>query len=61
MLVFRVKVGFTGDHPFLDDDSEFQAWLAQNTGRRHKFFDGDDVSRTDNVFYIRLLFKIILT
>jgi len=29
-------------HPELDNNSEFQAWIAENTGRRHRFFDGSD-------------------
>ncbi|KAL7502826.1 hypothetical protein ACHAXN_001326, partial [Cyclotella atomus] len=40
--VANTKIGFDGVHPELDNDSEFQAWIAENTGRRHKFFDDSD-------------------
>jgi hypothetical protein len=38
------RIGFTGVHPELDNDSTFQAWIAENTGRRHQFFDDSTVS-----------------
>ena len=44
-----VQVGFSGVHPELDNNPEFQAWIAENTGRRHRFFDGSDVRYTFNL------------
>ena len=45
-----MQVGFSGVHPELDNNPEFQAWIAENTGRRHLFFDGSDVRCNFNLF-----------
>jgi hypothetical protein len=40
---YFAQIGFTGYHPSLDDKSTFQAWIEENTNKRHRFFDDTSV------------------
>jgi hypothetical protein len=38
------KVAAPPGHPLLDDDENFQGFIASYEDKNHRFFDGDDVS-----------------
>ena len=57
LCTYNAQIEGPSNHPLLDDDAEFQAFIRANTGERHRFFDGRSVRLLTN-FHDVILFII---